>query len=100
MKDIECPYCGHPQDINHDDGYGYHEDEVYNQDCCECGKTFIYTTGIIFNYYPEKADCLNGGNHTWEYTKTYPKECTQMQCTSCHDYRPMTKDERKKLFEE
>lgn len=23
MKDIECPYCGHEQDICHDDGFGY-----------------------------------------------------------------------------
>ena len=29
MKDCECPYCGEDQEINHDDGYGYEENGVY-----------------------------------------------------------------------
>ena len=24
-SDVECPYCGAEQEINHDDGYGYDE---------------------------------------------------------------------------
>ena len=30
-KDVDCPYCGHPQDINHDDGYGYEEVVLHQQ---------------------------------------------------------------------
>ena len=44
MNDIECPYCGHEQEVNHDDGYGYKEDELHEQQCCECGKYFVFTT--------------------------------------------------------
>ena len=28
MYDVECPYCGAEIEINHDDGYGYEEDET------------------------------------------------------------------------
>lgn len=51
MKDVNCPYCGHAQDINHDDGYGYDENENHEQDCTKCGEPFGYTTGIIFVYH-------------------------------------------------
>ena len=33
MKDVDCPYCKAEQDINHDDGYGYEEDGMYEQEC-------------------------------------------------------------------
>ena len=39
-KDIDCPYCGHPQDIDHDDGNGYEEGVLHQQECGLCGKTF------------------------------------------------------------
>lgn len=64
-KDIECPYCGKEQDIDHDDGYGYDENETYEQEC-ECGKTFVYNTSIMFHYAVYKAPCKNGGNHKWK----------------------------------
>jgi hypothetical protein len=50
LKDVECPYCGHPQNINHDDGYGYDESKTYEQECPECEKAFAYTTWIHFSY--------------------------------------------------
>ena len=43
-KDIECPNCKHPQEICHDDGYGYAEDEVYTQSCTSCDYEFRFTT--------------------------------------------------------
>lgn len=64
--DVECPYCGNKQNINHDEGYGYEEDEVYEQECPECEKIFIYTTTISFSYDVSKADCLNGAEHKME----------------------------------
>jgi hypothetical protein len=94
--DIECPYCGELQDIDHDDGYGYEEDETYHQECNKCGKTFVYTTGILYVYHPEKADCLNGGQHDYQLTHTYPKECSKMRCLMCDDERQCTKEEREK----
>ena len=73
-KDIECPYCGTWQDIDHDDGYGYEENEVYEQECSECGNIFVYQTSIIFHYNAEKAPCKNGGEHKLEKIHGYPEE--------------------------
>lgn len=96
MTDIECPYCNKSQEINHDDGYGYAEDELFQQECSNCGKTFVYTTGIIYSYNAEKADCLNGGEHDYQLTHTYPKEYSKMQCSMCIDEKEPTKEEREK----
>lgn len=63
MSDVECPYCGDEQEINHDDGYGYEEDKTHEQECGSCEKTFAYTTCISFDYTASKADCLNGSPH-------------------------------------
>ena len=91
--DIECPYCGKEQEINHDDGYGYEEDQIHQQQCGDCEKYFTYTTYISFSYTAYKADCLNDSEHTFEPTHTYPLECTRMECTQCGETRQPTKEE-------
>ena len=96
MSDIECPYCDEFQDIDHDDGYGYEEDEIYNQECSDCGKRFTYTTGILFVYETEKADCLNDGKHQWDVTSTFPKKRSVMCCSTCDERRDPTSEEREK----
>ena len=63
-KDVNARTAGNANEINHDDGYGYCEDEIYEQICCSCDKTFSYTTSIHFYYSAEKAPCLNHGGHT------------------------------------
>ena len=98
--DIECPYCKHEQDINHDDGYGYSEDEIHQQTCGNCDKTFTFTTSISFSYEVSKADCLNDGEHDFEATTTYPKDCTKMECTMCSETRVPTKKEYLKIIGE
>jgi len=52
--DVVCPYCGSGVEINHDDGYGYEEDKTFEQECGSCGKTFVYTTTIVFYYHAKK----------------------------------------------
>lgn len=61
--DLECPYCGHHQDVCHDDGQGYSESENHEMECAECEKTFVFQTSISFSYDAYKADCLNGAPH-------------------------------------
>lgn len=100
MKDIECPYCNEWQDIDHDDGYGYAEDVQHSQECGDCGKEFVYTTGIIFVYSGYKADCLNGGEHKYKPTITCPKEHTRMECPECGEIRQPTEEEMKEILKE
>ena len=83
-NDVECPYCGIGQEICHDDGYGYSEDETHEQQCGDCGKMFAYKTSIIFYYEASKADCLNGAEHKMEKvwsTATYDPPF--MRCEDC-----------------
>jgi len=81
--DIKCPYCGDAQDIIHDDGYGYEEDQPHEQQCSYCHKVFIYYTSIHFYYDAQKADCLNDAEHQFEKTKTYPPEYARLKCKTC-----------------
>jgi hypothetical protein len=74
IDDVNCPYCGAPQEINHDDGRGYSEDDKHEQQCNECEKIFVFTTSISYYYEAEKADCLNDGEHNYKRTHTIPRE--------------------------
>jgi DNA-directed RNA polymerase subunit RPC12/RpoP len=94
-KDIECPYCGAEQDINHNDGYGYEQNEKHSQMCEKCGKEFVYETTIVFYYDVSKAECLNGAPHNFRLTHTYPQELSKMRCSVCSDERELTAEERK-----
>ena len=98
MSDVECPYCGEGQEINHDNGYGYKEDETYEQECGECGKTFIYRTAPHYAHMTCKADCLNGSDHQFKPTHTYPKQCTKMRCKDCDEVREPTPDEWREIL--
>mgnify|MGYP003437627122 CR=1 FL=1 len=97
MSDIECPYCGKEQDINHDDGAGYTEGVAEQQTCDDCGNTFAYTTEISFSHTAYKADCLNDGEHDYQLTHTSPKEFSKMECSMCDDSRELTEAERIKF---
>ena len=93
MKDIECPYCGFEQEINHDDGYGYGEDDIYQQQCGNCDKYFTYTTSISFYYDVKKADCLNEGEHKWEITHAFSVEFRKLRCSDCGEERELPSEE-------
>ncbi|MDF1685318.1 MAG: hypothetical protein P1U50_00900 [Parvibaculaceae bacterium] len=67
MTDVRCPYCGEGQEINHDDGYGYDEMAIHQQECFACENTFTFTTQTHFSYDTGKADCLNGWPHVPSY---------------------------------
>lgn len=98
MKDIKCPYCGYEQDIDQCDGHGTEEDVVYEEECYECEKTFTFTVSWSCSFYPAKADCLNGGEHKWKPSKTYPVELTRMRCTDCDHDRQPTENEMSEIL--
>lgn len=83
MTDNSCPYCNADINIKHDDGYGYEENELHQQECSKCRKIFTYTTEIIRIHNTFKADCLNGGEHKYECTYTIPEEYSRWICTEC-----------------
>ena len=88
MEDVKCPYCEKYVEINHDDGYGCTEGEVFQQECSYCGKNFTYTIFICFSYNAEKADCLNGGKHTYKPANRYPLVClgnVEVECSQCSE---------------
>ncbi len=92
--DVNCPYCDAPQEINHDDGAGYEEDQRHEQTCRKCDKVFVFTTSIIYNYEAVKADCLNeGGEHKLKMSKTYPRQYSDMACEDCDFKRKPTPEE-------
>lgn len=97
MSDIDCPYCGYGQEVCHDDGENYDESVTHQMECYECEKEFVFTTCISFDYHPEKADCLNGGDHDWKPTRTFPVQYTSMCCSMCDDKRDATADEMRDI---
>lgn len=99
MSDTECPYCNAGQEINHDDGYGYEEDGIYEQECGYCDKVFAYTTSISFYHDAHKADCLNGGEHKYKETATYPRKYTKLECADCGDRQPLPAERFAELTE-
>ena len=48
MADVYCPYCNEALDIDHNDGYGYEENEKHMQCCKHYNKTCAFTTQICF----------------------------------------------------
>lgn len=91
MKDLTCPYCGHEQDVNHDDGFGYEEDEAHQVECAECEKKFIFHTHISFSYHESKANCLNGGPHDFTEWSEHHLIGTELahktrRCRACEKY--------------
>ena len=93
MGDMQCPYCGADQEVCHDDGAGYSEDERHEHTCSVCDKTFVFTTCISFSYTPRKADCLNGTPHDLVLSNTQPRQYSKMRCKHCDYERGPTLDE-------
>lgn len=100
MDDILCPYCGEEQQIDHDDGYGYAEDELYTQECRDCNKIFIYKTSITYYYEGMIAPCLNGGKHDWEQMVGAPREyfIGKFRCTYCDEEESRDEKGRQKAL--
>ena len=88
-NDVKCPYCDRLQDINHEDGYGYGEDELHEQECIYCSKYFVYETTILYSYKAKKADCLNGSEHNMKAVEHFPNIFPNwVRCIDCgHEER-------------
>lgn len=97
MSDTECPYCEGDIEINHDDGYGFEKDMTHQQECPHCDKVFTFITSTLYCYDTAQAECLNGGEHQWENTRTFPREYTRKFCRMCDEHRPFTPEEKEEF---
>lgn len=80
MSEIECPYCSHQ---NEHDGESYQEDGNYEWQCADCELNFIMNPRHSVSFHTEKADCLNGSEHTYRRQVGYPEERMETLCTQC-----------------
>ena len=87
MYKCTCPYCSETMD---DPDECYEPDVTYEHECPHCEKNFVFTVDYIRTYSANKADCLNGGEHNYQKTKTYPPEYARMRCTMCDDEKPVS----------
>lgn len=94
MSDIECPYCGEWMDADNEDypDVGDREDEWYHKECPHCEKTFAYSVEIQFSFTGQKADCLNGGEHKFEKTNTFPERFSRLRCSDCGKEKPIPEE--------
>ena len=82
MSDVKCPYCGHTQEIDHDDGYGYEEGETHEQECRECEEYFKFTTQVMHSYTVMCQD----GDHDLEVSgsESNNHRYQHQSCTKCN----------------
>jgi len=85
---LECPYC---ETEIEDPDECYEEGVTYEHECPECEKSFIFGVEYTRNYSAHKAECLNGGEHDYQKTKTYPVEFARLRCSMCEHEKPMPK---------
>lgn len=84
---IECPYCHYEMDNPEE---CYEEDKTYEHGCGSCGKQFVFTLSYSVDYHPRRADCLNGAEHDYVKTSTYPPRYAVTYCAMCGTERPLT----------
>ena len=99
---VYCPYCDEEQDIDHDDGYGYEEDVICEQDCSKCGKTFVFTTSIMYHHEAFKCPCKNGGEHKLEQIIGAPREMFigVKRCKHCAEEFDTEPEKRQRALKE
>lgn len=93
IHDLKCPYCQWGQEVCHDEGQGLDRDYFHEMECDNCTKYFVFTTLISYQYESYKADCLNTGVHQWKRSRTYPYQCSRMDCLTCEESRDLTESE-------
>ena len=95
MREINCPYCRAEVLIDPTDIGEISEDYLYEHECSACEKNFVYTIRIRHTYEAFQADCLNGADHDYQLSNTFPRELCDMVCTICDTHRQLTDEERK-----
>lgn len=90
---IECPYCGSELDDPED----CHEtNKTYQHQCEHCEKYFVFILDYTVNYYPDKADCLNGSGHDLQRIHGWPRIffAGKRRCSMCDEEMDICPDEQ------
>lgn len=98
MSDVECPYCGHEQEVCQDDGHACEDGAIYGEQCYKCEKYFALTPCISYSFSGEKADCMNGGDHNWAYGCHALQKKVRRVCLDCHKSEWVCESEKLKLM--
>lgn len=87
-----CPYCDAWVDFNTEDAYT--EDYLYEAECEACDKKFGVRASNSWNYYEEKVDCWNDGEHHWKNRVSAPRKYSvgRQACESCGEEREILAD--------
>ncbi|MBM4646561.1 hypothetical protein GS464_29540 [Rhodococcus hoagii] len=85
-----CPYCDAWVSFDTDDAYD--EDHLYEAECDDCDKKFGVRASMSWNYYEEKVDCWNTGEHRWMNRVIAPREYAvgKQACGDCGDEREIS----------
>ena len=95
-KDLQCPYCEEWNEVCHDDGDSFEEDKKHEMQCHSCEKNFVFQTRISFDYYPDKADCLNGAPHQFrEWQRVWGQPVERRYCRDCGAVEERTQPDKK-----
>jgi hypothetical protein len=86
--ELYCPYCETGMD---DPDECYEQDVTYEHECPHCEKNFVFTVEYTRTYSADKADCLNGAEHDYKKTATFPEEFAVMRCKMCSHEKPIPK---------
>lgn len=95
MEELTCPYCEEITKVEMD--FAFKEDFLYEHECSNCEKMFVFNISVSYNFWEEKADCLNGAEHDFQKIFTVPKAFTRMRCSMCGTERDLTDEERVKF---
>ncbi|NDZ93314.1 hypothetical protein G3I13_01885 [Streptomyces sp. SID6673] len=82
-----CPYCNAWVDFETEEAFD--EEYLYQADCGDCDKKFGVRASMSWNYYEEKVDCWNTGEHRWKNRVTAPREYAvgKQACEDCGEER-------------
>lgn len=84
MRELECPYCKHDNEVPDE---CHEQEENYECTCAQCGDVFMFNVSYTPYYDTFKTPCLNDGKHDWKPIRGFcmPEEYYEKQrrCSYC-----------------
>lgn len=99
---VSCPYCNKENKLETENFNNYDQGESIERECRNCGKIFLFSYELSFEFSAQKADCLNGAEHKFERTNAYPEAFRKIACKVCglEQHDPDREQRIKEYFDE